>query len=75
MFEYDTHRNIPWNFLEYDPEKEYLDPADQVLQRKYSTQKKGEKSTKYATKKGFYMDYELKVAKGVPGASTIFPWF
>lgn len=21
MFNYDTHRNIPWNFLEYSPEK------------------------------------------------------
>ena len=38
MFEYDTHQNIPWNFLEYSPEKEYLDPQRQVLMRKYTSQ-------------------------------------
>jgi hypothetical protein len=75
MFEYDTHKNIPWNFHEYDPEKEYLDPADIVLQRKYSSQKKGEKTNLYVTKKGFYMDYDLKVAKSIPGASIAHPLF
>ncbi len=38
--------------------------------RKYSSQKKGEKDTKYKTRRGFYMDYDLKVASTVPGAGT-----
>ena len=37
-----------------------------MRKRKWETQKKGEKDTKYQTKRGFYMDYELKVAKGIP---------
>jgi hypothetical protein len=69
MFDYDTHRNIPWNFREYSPEKSYLDPKEQVLQRKYSTQRRGDKSALYTTRRGFYMDYDLKVAKSVPGSS------
>jgi hypothetical protein len=72
MFNYDTHQNIPWNFLEYSPDKEYLDPQRQVLLRKYASQKKGEKTTLMVTKRGFYMDYDLKVAKSVPGASKLF---
>jgi hypothetical protein len=71
MFDYDTHHNIPWNFPEYSPEKEYLDPAGQMLQRKYSLQKRGKKSALYTTRRGFFMDYDLKVAKPVPGASIL----
>ena len=32
-------------------------------------QKKGEKDKRYLTKKGFYMDYDLKIAKTIPGSS------
>ena len=38
----------------------------ELKKRKWETQKKGEKDTKYLTKRGFYMDYDLKVAKGIP---------
>jgi len=35
----------------------------------YTSQKKGVKVNDfYVTKRGFYMDYDLKVAKGVPSA-------
>lgn len=54
---------------EYSPEKEYLDPQKQVLLRKYASQKKGEKNSLMVTRRGFYMDYDLKVAKSVPGSS------
>ncbi len=42
----------------------------QLKKRKWATQKKGEKNTKYVTKRGFYMDYDLKQAKGVPSAQV-----
>jgi hypothetical protein len=40
----------------------------ELKKRKWESQKKGEKDTKYLTKRGFYMDYELKVAKTIPSA-------
>ncbi len=41
----------------------------QITERKYQSQKKGQPNTKYKTKKGFYMDYYLKVMKAVPPPS------
>jgi len=37
--------------------------------RKYASQKKGEKTVLKVTRRGSYMDYDLKVAKSVPGSS------
>jgi len=37
-----------------------------MKKRKWQSQKKGIKDTKYLTKRGFYMDYDLKVAKSIP---------
>jgi hypothetical protein len=30
IYQYDTHRNIPWNDTEYQPVREYLDPVKQI---------------------------------------------
>lgn len=70
MYEYDHHTNIPWNDPEYQPVREYLDPARQVNERKYATQEKGKKDTRYLTRRGFYMDYHVKVVKALPAPST-----
>lgn len=41
--------------------------------RLYASQKKGVKVNDfYVTKRGFYMDYELKVAKDIPSSGMIF---
>lgn len=40
------------------------------MERKWAAQEKGKKDTKYVTKKGFYMDYHIKVVKGLPAASA-----
>jgi hypothetical protein len=40
----------------------------EVQKRKWAEQKKGEKTNKYVTKRGFYMNYDLKNAKAVPSA-------
>jgi len=32
----------------------------------YAKQEKGKKDTNYVTKKGFYMDYHIKVVKVIP---------
>ena len=66
MFEYDNHTNIPWNIPEYNPVREYLDPRRIIQERQYAKQVKGEKDNRYVTKKGFYMDYHLKVVKALP---------
>jgi hypothetical protein len=48
------------------------DYKDVIRQRQYATQKKGVKNNDfYVTKRGFYMDYSLKVGATVPGSSTI----
>ena len=36
----------------------------EVQKRAWASQKKGQKTDKYVTKKGFYMDYHIKVQKG-----------
>ncbi len=63
MYEYSTGKNIKWGNPEYKTPREYLDPLDQVQQRKYAEQEKGQKDKKYVTKRGHYMDYDLKIAK------------
>lgn len=34
MYSYATHRNIPWNMVEYQPVREYLDPQKSINDRK-----------------------------------------
>lgn len=46
--------------------REYLDPIRQMNERKYANQEKGQKDNRYKTKKGFYMDYHIKVVKALP---------
>ena len=55
MHEYSTGKNFKWITSEYKTPREYLDPLDQVIQRKYAEQQKGPKDKKYVTKRGFYM--------------------
>jgi hypothetical protein len=38
----------------------------EIRKRKWQSQKKGVKDGSYVTKRGFYMDYDLKVAKSIP---------
>lgn len=66
MYKYDHHTNIPWNISEYQTPRLEFDADMEVKKRKWQSQKKGIKDTKYVTKRGFYMDYDLKVAKGIP---------
>ena len=69
MYSYDRKTNIPWNINEYQPRKDYYDPVMEVQKRKWSQQKNGVKDNmKYATKRGFYMDYDLKQAKSIPSS-------
>ena len=66
MYDYDTHRNIPWNDVEYQPVSQYEDPKKQVLDRKYKEDPKSVLQPSYITKRGFYMDYHVKVVKALP---------
>lgn len=34
IYNYDTHQNIPWNIVEYQPVREYLDPQKMIDDRK-----------------------------------------
>jgi hypothetical protein len=66
MYRYSTHKNIPWAIPEYRTPRLEVDAGLEVQKRKWQAQKKGEKDGRYVTRRGFYMDYQLKVAKGVP---------
>ena len=35
MYKYQKHENIPWNIVEYKPVREYVDPIQQMTERKY----------------------------------------
>jgi hypothetical protein len=50
----------------YDFEKKYADPARQVRERAYASQKKGEKSNKHITDRGSYLKDAIKAKKGLP---------
>ena len=67
VYDYLTKANESWNMQEYRTPREYLDPSLQVKQREWAVQKKGEVNKKYVTKRGFYMDYDLKVGMAIPG--------
>ncbi len=69
MYEYETHQNIPWNIKEYQPLREYFDYIKAQDEKKYQTQKKGQPDERYNTKRGFYMDYHLKVVGALPAPS------
>ena len=56
MFDYANKANIPWEWPEYQPVTKYESPKER------------ERPTPTATKKGFYMDYMLKIAGGVPSS-------
>lgn len=70
MFSYDRGSNQSWNMPQYKTPRIYQDSRLEVQKRKWATQKKGEKTDKYVTKRGFYMDYDLKVSKSIPGSSN-----
>ena len=68
MYSYSTHTNLPWNITEYELPALHFDQKDIIRRRQYAAQKKGVKANDfYITKRGFYMDYDLKQSKGVPG--------
>lgn len=65
IYQYDSHRNIPWNIIEYKPTREYLG-------KNVSTS-----TERYVTKRGFYMDPHVKYVKEMPppdkyGSKSIF---
>ena len=41
-----------------------------MTERQYAKQEKGKKDNRYLTKKGFYMDYHIKVVKVLPAPSA-----
>ena len=68
MYSYDRGFNKTWNMQEYHTPKIYQDPKLQVQKRKWEAQMKGQKTDKYVTRRGFYMDYHIKVSKSVPAS-------
>jgi hypothetical protein len=69
IYKYDHHSNIPWNILEYKVPALHNDYKQITRDRIYASQKKGVKTNDfYVTKRGFYMDYDLKVAKNIPSS-------
>lgn len=77
MYSYNRGTNQSWNMSEYRTPKLEVDASMQVQKRKWLSQKKGQKDGRYVTKRGFYMDYDLKVTKSIPSPSahsTQNPW-
>ena len=72
MQTYSNKTNEPWGINEYRTPKEYEDPVLQVKKREWEKQKKGQPDKRYVTKKGFYMDYSLNVAKKIPSSCINF---
>lgn len=47
-----------------------MDPRKQIIERNYQEEGKGGTDMRYVTKRGFYMDYHIKVVKGLPAPSA-----
>ena len=65
MYQYATHRNVPWNIVEYQPVPEYLD-AGKIMQ-----EKAGSRTERYVTKKVGFLDQHLKNLKDLPAPCTL----
>jgi hypothetical protein len=77
IYSYDHQTNYPWNIPEYKVPREYLDPNRIALDRVYASQRKGQKSSKYVTKRGYFLDHDLKVAAATPAPNkhnSSAPW-
>lgn len=73
IYDYDNHNNIAWNMSEYHSPRLHFDQKAIIRQRSYAAQKKGVKDNYYyVTKRGFYMDYDLKQMKAVPSSGLLF---
>lgn len=70
MFALSTRAQIPWLLTEYRTPKTEVNAELEIRKRTWSTQKKAQKDGRYVTKRGFYMDYDLKVAKSLPASNT-----
>lgn len=71
IFDYDNHKNIPWNISQYAVPAQHFDQKSIVRERMYASQKKGVKANDYyITRRGFYMDYDLKIAKDIPSSGN-----
>jgi hypothetical protein len=58
---------------EYEVPVLHYDYKKIMRDRMYASQKKGVKVNDfYVTKRGFYMDYDLKVAKGIPSSGILY---
>ena len=42
-----------------------------MTDRMYENQEKGQKDTRYLTRRGFYMDYHVKIMKVLPASCKI----
>ena len=60
MYKISTRTNAVWGVEGYEVPRQYIDPAKQILDRNFLTQKKGQKNTKYVTKRGHYLNDLIK---------------
>jgi hypothetical protein len=56
MFAIANRNNEVFGIDGYNIVKKYVDPEEQVRQRKYLEQKKGQKDPRYVTRRGSYLD-------------------
>lgn len=72
IYSYNKHENLPWNLTQYEVPTLHYDYKHIMRERMYESQKKGVKVNDfYVTKRGFYMDYDLKQAKRVPASCIV----
>lgn len=58
--------------MELSSPRNYFDARESIERRKYETIKKGQKSSRYETKKGYYWDKDMKESCSKPPLSTFF---
>jgi hypothetical protein len=80
MYAVSRRTNAAWGVDGYEVPKFYEDPKRQIEEREYiaNQKNKGKKSKKYVTKRGNYLDDEIKKTNKVPGPphyKTEYKWF
>ena len=67
MFALSNRFNSAWGIEGYEVPKKYCDPIQQIKEREYLKQKKGQKPKNAPTKRGNFLDDITKLTKHVPG--------
>ncbi|CAK73021.1 unnamed protein product (macronuclear) [Paramecium tetraurelia] len=77
MFKIATKQTSAFGIEGYEVTKKYADPLKQMEDRKFATQKKGQKNLGYVTRRGHYLEDQKRIYEKLPAPNKydiVKPW-